>query len=416
MPSHRWVVLPLALASIAGLLPPAPADEKPGEVTRLHVTVTESAGIRRFSYPVHVALPLKEALLDKTTFRLLEDGKPVAAQFREEGRSLHLDFTANHAPRETRNYVVEYGQGVPAGPEPKGGVKVETADDTVTVSHSSALEFELPRDALGLLRQVRSGKTEYLRPGSPGLWIRYKDHIHFRAGGFGPDGVPTVSRATRTGPFAAALRFEGTEALRGGRSVSSVVEMEFPRSKSWVYVNWTVADANGLVAGLGAELYLNVQGEPTLVDFGAGSYVYAPLRSGQSARMRAGFLGRTPPADAPLWETLVGPAAALKPYVVAPADERASPAEGWMHVMDRTRCTAVAVADFAAPGQESEMTIDADGRLQIWRSFSPGDGVAPRGPKRLSFWLHFVGMPVHVGAATSPQSMLAPLRVEVRPE
>ena len=37
----------------------------------------------------------------------------------------------------------------------------------------------------------------------------------------------------------------------------------------------------------------------------------------------------------------------------------------------------------------------------------------PPGPKKITFWLHFVGMPVHVGAATSPQAMLAPLRVTV---
>jgi hypothetical protein len=404
------------LASALALLPSLPAEEKPGEVTRLHLTVTETAGIRRFGYPIHVALPLAQALPEGMAFRLLEDGKPVAAQFRPQERTLHLDFNAGHAPLEKRAYVVEYGRNLPVGPEPKGGMQVETMGDALKVAHSAALEFEVPRDLLGLLRQVRAGKTEYLRPGSPGLWIRYKDHIHYRAGGFGPAGVPTVSRVTRRGPFAAALRFEGTEALRGGRSVASVVEMEFPRSKSWVGVTWTVADPNGYVAGLGAELYLNVQGEPTLVDFGAGSYVYAPLRSGQSARMRAGFLGRTPPENALLWETLVGPAGALKPYVVAPADERGTPAEGWAHVMDRTRCTAVAVADFAAQGQESEMTIDADGRLQLWRSFAPeGGGVSP-GPKRLSFWLHFVSMPVHVGAATSPQAMLAPLQVEVKRE
>jgi hypothetical protein len=79
--------------------------------------------------------------------------------------------------------------------------------------------------------------------------------------------------------------------------------------------------------------------------------------------------------------------------------------------MDRQRCTAVAVEGFAAPGQEAELAVDADGRLQVWRTFARGDTPVPAGPKRLSFWLHFVGMPVHVGAATSPQAMLAPLRV-----
>jgi hypothetical protein len=75
--------------------------------------------------------------------------------------------------------------------------------------------------------------------------------------------------------------------------------------------------------------------------------------------------------------------------------------------MDRERCTAVAVEGFAA-GPGAEIAVGADGRLRLWRPF------ARPGPKRLAFWLHFVGMPVQVGAATSPQAMLAPPRVEVR--
>jgi hypothetical protein len=68
----------------------------------------------------------------------------------------------------------------------------------------------------------------------------------------------------------------------------------------------------------------------------------------------------------------------------------------------------VAVAGFAA-GPGAEIAVGADGRLRLWRAFAPAAG-----PKRLTFWLHFVGMPVQVGAATSPQAMLAPLHVEVR--
>ena len=46
------------------------------------------------------------------------------------------------------------------------------------------------------------------------------------------------------------------------------------------------------------------------------------------------------------------------------------------------------------------------GRLVIRRDFLRG------GERSLHFWLHFVTMPVQVGAATSPQAMQNPLRVE----
>jgi hypothetical protein len=217
----------------------------------------------------------------------------------------------------------------------------------------------------------------------------------------------------KAGPLAAALRFEGTEALRGNRSVASAVEMEFPVSKSWVRVSWAVDDPEGYVGGLGAELNLNVEGEPTLVDFGAGSLVYAALRPGQAAVLRGGSLLKEAAPDRPRWETLVGPADRPRPYVVAQPGARGPDAEGWAHVMDRRRATAAAVAGFADPGQEGEIAVSADGRLRLWKQFHQRAPGAPPVAKKLTFWLHFVPMPVQVGAATSPQAMLAPLEVRV---
>src|SRR5262249_13592567 len=148
------------------------------------------------------------------------------------------------------------------------------------------LEFVVPRNLLGLLAGVRSGKTEYLRAGSPGLIIRTTDDIDVRAGGLGAYGAPPTARVIKNGPLAAKLRFEGIEALRGNRSVRSVIEMEFPISKSWVCVTWSVDDPKDLISGLGAELNLNVDGKETLIDFGAGSLVYARLRAGETAVLR----------------------------------------------------------------------------------------------------------------------------------
>jgi hypothetical protein len=407
-PLRRWLVL-----AWVGCLAPAGLAAEPAAVRQLRVTVTETAGIRRFGYPVEVRLDLPEPVTEATRFRLLERGKPVVAQFRTQGpRMVGLDFTADHAPLETRDYVVEYGPDVQPGPEPKAGLRVETTADEFRVRHPGSLEFVVPRRLLGLLRQVRTPQTDYLRPDSPGLWIRYRDDIHYRAGGLGPDGVPTVGRMTKEGPLAVGLRFEGTEALRGNRSVTSAVELDFPVSKSWVRVTWVVDDPEGHVAGLGAELNLNVRDGPTLVDFGAGSLVYAALRPGQTTVLRAGSLAAK--LRTPRWETLVGPADQPRPYAVALPGARTADAEGWAHVMDRERATAVALADFAEAGREADLTVDADGRLRLWRHFARGGTAPPPGPKKMTFWLHFVGMPVQVGAATSPQAMLAPLRVSVR--
>jgi hypothetical protein len=383
-------------------------------VRRIPLTVTETAGIRRFGYPVRVTLPLDAPVKDTAHFRLLADGKPVTAQFRPCGdtaggaRAVGLDFNVDHAPREKRTYTVEYGPGVEPPAEPRGGMKVETAGDEFRVLHPGGLRFVVPRDLLGLLRGVRDGSSDYLRPDSAGLFLRSRDNTLSRAGGRGPGGGATTGRVVKQGPLAAALRFEGTVALGGGRAVASVVEMDFPVTKSWVRVSWRVDDPGGDVAGLGADLRLKVEGEPTLVDFGAGSYVYGHLRKGERAVLRAGAPGQREPA----WETLFGPAAAVKPYVVA-APGQPPKAEGWAHVKDRQRCTAGALEGFAGAGQEAEITVDADGRLRLGKQFGRAGAAPAAGAKTMTFWLHFVGMPVQVGAATSPQAMLAPLQVRV---
>ena len=156
-----------------------------------------------------------------------------------------------------------------------------------------------------------------------------------------------------------------------------------------LFRSWTVEDPERLVSSMMADLLLLVVGEPTLVDFGGGSMVYTALRKGQRAVMVAG--------PGPSWSIDIDGA----PY----ADGMQSSAEGWAHLMDLQRATAVAVAGFAETRRDS-IQVSADGRLMVRRDFPGG------GERSLKFWLHFVGMPVQVGAATSPQSMRAPLRVE----
>jgi hypothetical protein len=379
------------------------------DVSRIKLTVSETAGIRRFGYPVSAVLPLDKDSIKVGRFRLLEDNKPIAAQFSPRPDAVIVDFNVNHGPFEKKTYVVEYGPGVTPGPASRGGMKVEKEKGTIHIIGGGGLEYVIPDDGVGLLHQVRGGKTEYLRKDSLGLWIGHGGGKVHRVGEARPSDKPTTAKVTRSGPMAVALRLDGVELLGRKESVSSVVEMEFPRSKSWVHVNWTVDDPDGIVTDLGLVMDLNVEGR-TLVDYGAGSMVYVALDKGQETRMRAGSL--TGKARDPFWEVLVGAPGALKPYVVAPSNSKV-PAEGWAHVLDKDRCTAVAVEGFASMGQEAGISADGAGRLKITRTFSKSDRVAPRGPKRLTFWLHFVSVPVQVGAKTSPQAMLAPMRVEV---
>jgi hypothetical protein len=89
------------------------------------------------------------------------------------------------------------------------------------------------------------------------------------------------------------------------------------------------------------------------------------------------------------------------------ASGRSNTVEGWAHVMDAQRATAAAVAGFGRASAEGDrIEVGADGKLRLLRERMGGEH------KQLRFWVHFVSMPVQVGAATSPQSMQNPLVVE----
>jgi hypothetical protein len=311
-------------------------------------------------------------------------------------------------PEEEKTFTVEYGPKVEAGPEPAAGMKLEEGKTMFTV-RSGGMVYVVPRDLKGLLTEVRDGKKEFTRPGSPGLAVRTgKKDLH-AVGGAGFKG-----QVIRQGPLAVALRFEGETRLADTRKARSVVEMTFPRSKSWIELNWTLS-SDDLKAGDALEVDLNllVKGTPTLVDFGAGSLVYTTLAKGESAILNDFFPIRRQGA-APRWEVSRGRGEKFLPLVKGST----RPGEGWAHVMDRQRCTALAVGtdrqQFAGLDRY-EIRIAADGRLRLRASAAdPKQRKGGRGAIRLRCWLHFVDMPVQVGALTSPQSMKAPLEVTVK--
>ena len=176
------------------------------------------------------------------------------------------------------------------------------------------------------------------------------------------------------------------------------------RTKSWVRAVWTLHGAPAL-SGLGSELTLELEGREKLIDFGGNDFVYTTVRANELAVLDA----RPPSDDATesTWTILKGSADALQPHIVAPPGQPQSGVAGWAHVMDATRCTAISLTDFARAAHD-RIEVGGDGRLLLWRTLNG------RQEERtvFEFAIHFVGMPVHIGARTSPQSMRSPLRVE----
>jgi len=377
---------------------------------RMSLEVRETAGIRRFGYPVEAELRFEPPAPAGSRFRLLEaeGGKVIAAQFRpleeKEGRVVRaaLDFEGNFLPHEARKYRVEYGPDVEAAPEP-GGLTLEESGDLFRIANGPHLVWEIPRNlssggpgGAGLFRSVKSADLDFLRPDSAGLSLRGRDGKLHALRSSGP------GKIVKRGPIACRLRFEVGTDIGGGGPVRSTVEVEIPRSKSWARVDWSIDEPKEEIGAMAAEFHLRLEGDTAFADFGTGTLVYAALSKGQAASLRAGPSGAGGPEGKPFWEVLRGPPGKLEPYVAGGPSGAGAAVEGWAHLMDRERCTAAAVAGFAK-GSADRIDVDQAGLLRIQREPAA---------KSLRFWIHFVNFPPHVGAVTSPQSMASPLEVK----
>src|SRR5713226_7494154 len=100
--------------------------------------VTETAGIRRFSYPVTIELP---AGLAGQSLQLLEGGKPAPAQF----RGGEIDFNVSLGPYEQREYTV--APRSEASAEPAAAV-VRKEADRFAIGYTPSLQFFIPQNLL----------------------------------------------------------------------------------------------------------------------------------------------------------------------------------------------------------------------------------------------------------------------------
>jgi hypothetical protein len=381
------------------------------------------AGLRRFGYPVHARLPDEGALLGipEARFRLERHGRDVSAQFHRSrlanGTSVvEVDFNASPGPFEVEVYTLHGDARPQPGREAGRGIHVRRDGGIVQVVNPPYIAYSVAADLNGFVRSVRIPGLEFLSTITRGLFLSRRDeapHLFSERPGYRPQG-PEVE-VTRPGPLAVGLRWRGTIALSGTPPLRSLVEMTFPSSKSWIETTWTVEDPQNHVERMGVDFGLQLDGWPRLWDCGASSTVYGTLRNGELMTIEA---GRLPSRSGirPRWMIRHGTPEKLQEYATARPAE-ASPPEGWIHVMDQRRCTAMAVADCGrlGPGIADRFDVHADGHLLFERAFLPdlAGQTTPQGPtKTLRFWLHFVTVPVQVGAVTSPQSMLAPLQVD----
>lgn len=385
----------------------------------LKIEVRETAGIRRFGYPVAIKLPAIAKSAAELRFRLIERDKPVPAQFRREAAeggsdAWWLDFNLSMAPHERRTLTIEYGPEVAADAETHG-LELKSNPDGFEIRNGSHLTWSVGRDVASLLKSVDAGDLHYLRSDGVRLAIEGANGaIEAR------DAQTGAPRVLRTGPLAVAIRYELSPKAGPLAETKATVDLTFPVSKSWVQVDAEIEDPRQSVLAIRAEIAQKLaaptEEEPTLVDFGAASLVYMSLAPGTIGKLRASTAAGPSNTDTPdsprrSWEVLRGKRELLEPFVVQPAGVDRAAAEGWAHVMDRRRCLALAVDEFGLRDTDS-IEVAAEDDVALSRRFAAIEG-ASSVSKHFRFWLHFVGFPPHVTAATSPQAMLSPLSVRI---
>lgn len=386
-----------------------------GTAETLQIEVRETAGIRRFGYPVAVKLPELSMVGAKARFRLREGAKSVPAQFRHESTdggiaAWWLDFNLSMMPNEVRNLTLEYGPDVAADAEPRG-LELKQTSDGFEIHNAPHLTWTAGQGLLSLVTSVDAGDLQYLRSEGVRLTIEGPNGtLHAR------DVETAAPRVIRSGPLAVAIRYESAPTTGPLAEIKSTVDLTFPVSKSWVQVDWKIDDLRQTVRSVRAEIAQQLAAatddEPTLVDFGASSLVYMSLGPEARGKLQGSRAAAQP--NGPLrqsWEVLRGDKNRLEPFVVQAAGHDRAEAEGWAHIMDRSRCLALAVDEFGDVGEDS-IELTAKGDITLARNFSTAGPDRPI-TKSFRFWLHFVGFPPHVTAATSPQSMLSPLTVRI---
>ena len=376
--------------------PPSPAAE------RVTVLVTETAGIRRFFYPVHARVPFAAGQLSPTENARLrraddDDDAAVASQISAESlwpdgsvQWLSVHFNTSIGPGESQTYQVEYGSGVEAsGERPRGLTLVEAGDGGLQV---------------GSLRLSRSGEPLVAS-------VTYRDEAigegrnGFRAAGRGGEIYRLMEspdlEILKDGPLYVELRYSGQLVSDAGARVPVVMTLGMPNSKSWIKMQATVDDPAARVRELSLDLPFALGPHPWVWDFGTERWTYGSLGARDAVVLTNVVTVPDPSSSSSAWEVRLRRDDRDQLY-----EAGQSVVGGWGHLQSGGEVVAFGMEGFGTQPGTYRVTLGGSGQTTF--AFTPS---RPTREHQLTVYNHYVSNPVQIGAATSPSSMLNPLRV-----
>jgi hypothetical protein len=391
--------------SVGGWLMVAPLLTAPlpaAAQATMSVSVAETAGIRRTSFPAHARLEIADrALTDADAVQLVDaSGADVPVQGTASSkwadgsvRDLEIDFNISLAPFESRELQLRYGADV-AKPAGGGRGLLSVTEDASTID---------------------VGRVHFSKSGSPLLAsVAYRAELIVA----GPNGVAVTDdsgrrhepseitwgapQVLRSGPLNVLIRYEGKLALAGGSS-DLALDVEMPNSKSWVKLTATASDPRHHVKAIAIETPISLGEYPWTWDFATPNGTYGAFRNDNSAAV---FTRNRTAAGDGAWEVRAGAPGSEQPYEQS-LPRWSGTLGGWTHLVGSSEAVAFAVE----PGDRAgTFTTRVEGSGKTSFAFAPS---APAERTTLTLYQHYVSTPVPIGAATSPPSILNPLRVSV---
>ena len=369
-------------------------------VARTTLYVDETQGIRRFFYPVDARVPFASGELgDSENVRLLSDGTEIPATYTAleawpDGsvRWLGVNFNVSIGPLGAASFEVEYGPSVRSVVTAPRGLVVTDDVDSVQVGR-----IRLSKGGDPLLQSVDFG-GEIIGAGRNGL------RVHDHDGEIFPIDVSSVVfDFVRQGDQFVEVYYTGLIPLLSGVELPFEMSVAMPNSKSWFRVSVSVDDPNDHVRGLSFDTPVSVGALPFVWDFGTDRWTYGSLRN-ITDEVQLFAPSRTDSTRP--WEVETLRDGRREVYEVSTGDSTLSM---WGHVQSE-RVVAFAME----PQSEGDTThyFSIDGRGQL----SMGEEAVDARQHRIVVYHHYVSLPVQIGAATSPMSMLYPLVTRVDPE
>lgn len=366
------------------------------------VRVEEPAGIRRTAFPTHLRMEIPEGRLDYVSQLRLVDGlRDVAAQGTARStwadgsvRELDIDFNISIGPFEERVLELEYGADV-AGKVSGGRGLVAMEDDSGIVVGS----VRLNRIGAPLLASV-AYRGEMIGQGRNGISVVERTGIRRDAREIVWEPVEVL----KSGPILVLVRYRGRLGLSGGSSADITLDVEMPNSKSWLKISTVVSDPDGRVGDIAIETPLRMGTHPWTWDFATRNASYGAFRDPTGSAIFTRTVGES---GAGSWRILAGAAGSERPYEQGGPDA-AEAARTWAHFVGSEEAIAFAVE--TKPGSAGTITVWLTGVGQTSIEFRSAE---PESEHALTVYQHYVATPVPIGAATSPASILSPLRVTV---